>query len=175
MAVLLDSERCILYLYDSVRKCLQTKAVRGHRIDCFSVQPNQGVVGSVFSTGIGVILKSPYDDLRFDRQIDQYRKSITRNMICVPLKISSDCIGCIEVANRRGYDYSQDDYQLVECVAREVSTGTLAIKIAQTKEPHNRIDNEFKENISHLTNENLLSPLLKNVLIILADYFKSEK
>lgn len=154
---------------------MQTKAVRGHRIDCFSLQPDQGVIGQVYCSGNGVILTSPYNDPHFDRNIDQYRKSITRNMICIPLKVGSQCIGCIEVANKRVTDFSEDDYSLVECVAREIAAGTFTLSFSQIKDTKSKVENEFKENVSHVANENLLSPLLKNVLIILADYFKSEK
>ncbi len=45
--MLLDSERCIMYIYDPVAKLLQTKAVRGPKIDCFTVPPEKGESDSI--------------------------------------------------------------------------------------------------------------------------------
>ena len=175
MSTLLDCERCILYVFDPTSGQLQTKAVRGPRIERFSVPPDKGIIGAVYSTRNGIILKSPYEDTRFDRTLDQKRKSLTRNMICVPLKMKGNCIGCLEVANKRGSVFSEQDYQLTAAVAKELAAGLFSKKFKIAAEGMAKEKAEFKEKVKQVANENLLTPLLKNVLIILAEIIKCER
>ncbi len=122
-----------------------------------------------------MLLRSPYEDARFDRGIDQQRKSVTRNMVCVPLKTGDSCMGCIEVANKRGGMYTEQDYQMLVGVGREIATGLAAQNLKQAFQELGKENDLFRGRVGQVAGENLLSPLLKSVLIILADLLKSEK
>ena len=129
-------------------------------------------MGTVYTSQQGIILESPYDDPRFNPVLDQKRKSVTRNMICVPLTKGNKCIGCIEVANKTTGEFTEQDYKFVITITKELYTGLITKEdIGEFK----RNDSEFKEKIGEMANENLLTPLLKNVLILLASMIKSEK
>jgi len=164
-----------MYVYDANTKMLQTKAVRGPRIECFAIPAERGIIGAVFTTKNGMMLKSPYEDPRFDRMIDQNRKSITRNMICVPLKSGGKCVGCIEVANKKGTMFTEWDYKLVASVSRELANGLVANQFKSVGEEMGKSKNVFKDKVGQVANENLLTPLLKGALIILAEILKCEK
>ena len=96
-------------------------------------------------------------------------------MICVPLKAAGNVFGCLELANKRSGTYSEEDYQLVMTTAKELATGFKAQEQKQAYEQSAKVDEAFRESVGQIANENLLTPLLKMVLIILADLLKSEK
>ena len=164
-----------MYVYDPLLKLLTTKVARGTNIGKFSVSPDKGIIGLVYKTQTGIILPSAYKDQRFDRSLDKQRKSITRDMMCVPLKVGGKCVGCLEIANKHESNYNEDDYQLASSIGRELAVGittrsenNLASDFIQNK-------NNFSEKLRDISDRNLLSPLLKNILIILAEVLKSEK
>ena len=121
------------------------------------------------------MLRAPYEDPRFDRSLEKLRKSITRCLICVPLKAAGRCLGCLELANKRTGFYSESDYQLAGTVARELAKGLHGQELRERYETLSRLDETFRENVGQVASENLLTPLLKMLLIILAELFKSEK
>lgn len=119
------------------------------------------------------MIQSVTEDWRFDASIDKKRKSITKNIICVPLKIGETCVGCLEIANKHNSEFKDYNYMLVSAIGRQLTLGI----ISRANSIPNQIQGkeQFTEKISQLTNENLLAPLLRNVLIILAEILKCEK
>ena len=132
-------------------------------------------MGYVYTNRNGVMLRSPYEDSRFDRSLDQQRKSITRNMICVPLKTGTFCHGCLEISNKRSGPFTESDYQLVISVAKEIAAGFSAQSLKKAFSECGQEGDEFRTKVAQIAGENLLTPLLKSILIILADILKSEK
>jgi hypothetical protein len=129
----------------------------------------------VCTSGNGVLLRAPYEDPRFDRSIEKLRKSITRCLICVPLKAADRCLGCIELANKRSGYYLDQDYQLTLTVAKELAKGLKAQELREISDTATKIEDAFRDNVAQVASENLLTPLLKMLLILVAELFKSEK
>ena len=96
-------------------------------------------------------------------------------MVCVPLKTCNSCFGCLEIANKRGSAYSDQDYQLLVSVAKELTSGLMEQSLQNGVKGYGKENEEFRSKVAQLANENLLTPLLKNMLIILADMLKGEK
>ena len=63
----------------------------------------------MYTSHNGIIVDSPYDDLRFDSELDKNRKSITKNIMCVPVKFGENCVGCLEIANKRDNTFFADE------------------------------------------------------------------
>lgn len=114
-----------------------------------------------------MLLESAYEDWRFDKSLDQKRRSATHNMICVPIGVGEQCLGCLEVANKRIGSYNKHDYELAVAVARELALG-FAVQVKASEDAEDG-------RVSQIANENLLSPLLRNVLKILLEILKCEK
>ena len=74
-----------------------------------------GIIGEVFNTGNPVFLKNPYEDKRFNLQLDHKLKQITKNLLAVPIKFAEHSIGVLEVANKQTQsEYSDTDLLLVK-------------------------------------------------------------
>jgi GAF domain-containing protein len=144
---------------------LTTKAIRGAGMNKFSVSPDRGIIGLVYKSHKGITSSYPSNDSRFDPSLDNYRKSSTRNILCVPLKTANNCIGCIEMSNKIHSEYTVEDFNLLSCIAKQLAIGLVIHK-------HKEVTRVINDQIA---NNNLLTPLLKNVLIILAEILKSEK
>jgi adenylate cyclase len=162
-----------MYCYDKQSNSLTTKAVRGSNINSFTIPIDKGIIGHVFSSQNGVLVDSAYEDWRFDKSLDQKRRSTTHNIICVPIRVGNTCLGCLEVANKKAGNYNKYDYKLVASVANELAIGLSTHFIASLPKGIERIRED--EGVTQMANDNLLSPLLRNVLKILSEILKCEK
>jgi hypothetical protein len=77
----------------------------------------------------------------------------------------SKCLGCIEVANKLS-SFTSNEYNLINSLAKELAQGVLS--------PCVRVESEEIPS-EQIADEDLLNPLLRNVLIILAETVKCEK
>ncbi|MDR3548367.1 MAG: GAF domain-containing protein [Candidatus Pacebacteria bacterium] len=134
----LEVERCIIYAYDQQTDSLKTLAMAGNVSEGFSLAKDRGSVGHAFCTGNTVAMRSPYEDRRFDKGVDQLRHSVTRNLLCVPAAVGKERLGCVEVANKKGLGFVEGDMRLVELIAKEIAAG-LKREIVRKKQVPDRI------------------------------------
>ena len=113
---LLDTERASIFLHDPQRRQLWTKvALRAGEI---RVPDTAGIVGHVFQTGQIVEVPRPYEDARFNPEIDRHSGFVTRNLLSAPLKdIDGRTIGVLQALNRRVGGFTSNDWALVELLA----------------------------------------------------------
>ena len=171
----MDVEHCIVYVHNPSSNLLVTKAICGSGLDRFTVSVERGLVGLSFTSCRGILSTSPYSDPRFDQSLDQNRNCITRNIICAPIHSGNECIGCIEVTNKKYAELDKGDFKLVTAVAKELAMGLIQRRSKATIQGLMDNVNEFKEKTGIIANENLLTPMLKYSLTILAEFLKSEK
>ena len=89
--------------------------------------PNHtGIAGSVFTNSQAIIIDDAYSDERFNKEIDKQTGYVTRNIICVPIKIRNEkTIGVIQLLNKISGSFSGDDLKLLEAITS--FNGSLAI------------------------------------------------
>lgn len=68
---------------------------------------DQGLPGAVSRSGNPLLISDPARDPRFAGA-----GRIPRNIFVIPLKTPYECLGCIQMTNKREGDFSQDDYQM---------------------------------------------------------------
>lgn len=87
-------------------------------ISGISIANGQGIAGSVVKEEKAIIVEDCEKDERFSKSVDEESGFVTRSMICVPLKNKYECLGCIQMINRRdGKLYDKDDLELCENLA----------------------------------------------------------
>lgn len=89
-----------------------SKALRRQRFNL-----NHGVAGYVVATGESVIVDDAKDNPHFLSIVDQKTGFETRSLLCVPLISGGRVIGVVELLNKIGRPFSQDDMQAVKAVA----------------------------------------------------------
>src|SRR5262249_15774946 len=98
---LLDADRSTLFLYDRKTDQLWSRVAEGLDTKEIRVPANAGVAGVVFSTGETANIQDPYNDPRFNPQIDQQTGYRTRSILCIPVVNKlGERIGVTQVLNK---------------------------------------------------------------------------
>ena len=121
-AELARAEQASLMIFDEASQELSIKCVKGLNekiVQNLRVKPGQGIAGFVFETGRSLLVKNVDQDPRFtERQRARYK---TKSLICVPLRIDQRKIGVINLTDKTGDGFDEDDLKLVESVASHAS------------------------------------------------------
>jgi len=121
-ADLVGAEQASLMIFDEASQELSIKCVKGLNekiVQNLRVKPGQGIAGLVFETGESLLVKNVDQDPRFSqRQRARYR---SKSLISVPLSISQRKIGVINLTDKVGNAFDENDLKLVESVASHAS------------------------------------------------------
>ena len=89
----------------------------------------QGIAGLVAEGGKPEIVNDPYHDPRFFHEADKRSGFLTRNLLCVPIRLkhpastqTEQIVGVLEVVNKRVEGgFSKDDLYIIELVANQAA------------------------------------------------------
>jgi len=99
-----------------------------------------GIVGCVAQSGRPEIVNDPASDPRFFKKISSDVGFASRSILCVPLISRDRVIGAIELLNKEGGDFNQEDLERLQGIAATVA---VAIENAglyeQTEEERSRL------------------------------------
>jgi signal transduction histidine kinase len=117
---LLDAERASLFLLtaDGSLESTVAQGPRGTMLAPIRVPPGKGIAGWVATSGETVNIPDAYADARFDPSNDQRSGFRTRSILCMSLPDhGGKIIGVIQVLNKRGRPFDEDDEALLQTVA----------------------------------------------------------
>ncbi len=97
-----------------------------------------GIVGWVMQNKQKTVIFDASKDARFSKQVDQKTQFVTKSMLCVPLVVKNECVGAIQVLNKKSASgqFSQDDLEMLENLS---NSGAIAIKNARLYQSEQRI------------------------------------
>ncbi len=98
---LLQCERASIFLHDPTRRQLWTKvALQTSEI---RVPETAGIVGAAFTENQVLHVPAPYDDPRFNREVDRKNNFVTRNILSAPMSdIERRPTGVLQAINKKG-------------------------------------------------------------------------
>ena len=118
-AELLNAERASIFLHDENRGELWTRVALGSSE--IRVPETAGIVGHVFKNNALLATPEPYDDPRFNREIDRRSGYVTRNLLTAPARdMARQPIGVLQVVNRVGGAFNENDQIVMELLAEQV-------------------------------------------------------
>jgi HD-GYP domain-containing protein (c-di-GMP phosphodiesterase class II) len=120
---LLDCEASSLLLKDGGGK-LFFEVASGEKSEIvkrFRLKMGMGIAGWVAMHDEPLIVLKAQEDSRFFRDIDQAAGFITKDIICVPLKIKETVIGVIQGINKRTGEFTRDDLDLFQSLADQIA------------------------------------------------------
>ena len=127
---LLCAERASIFLHDGTTNELWTTVALGAkeiRVPCTA-----GIVGHVFQTNALLSVPRPYEDARFNRDVDRKTGFVTRNLLTTPLRdIDGKPLGVIQVVNRVGGDFTSAEETLVELLADQAGVAIQRYRFQQ--------------------------------------------
>jgi len=152
----MDTERCSIFLADDQREHLRLYVATDLQRDEVRIPKSHGVAGWVFSNRVPVIINNAYEDPRFFAGIDRQTGFQTRSILCVPLiDRKGQCIGTMQVLNKKTGNFTDDDREILTYVAGSVS---VALENSILYEQLKASDRAKEKVIHHLAHE-LKTPL----------------
>lgn len=136
-----NAEKGSLMLYDTSDNTLQVKVVYGLKdkkheddinngiVECQKMSPDSGIAGKVFTEKKSIITNLGGNDPRFSQLATDSNVS---SLICVPLIAKGECIGIINITNKKnGKLFNKKDLEFVEALANQAA---IAVDNAQLYE-----------------------------------------
>ena len=153
---IMDSERSTVFLHDDKSDELWSLVATGLEKNEIRFPCSQGLAGWVFQHRKHLIINDPYNDGRFYPEVDRKTGFRTQSIICAPLiNRKNNCIGVLQVLNKRGGGFSKNDEELLAAICNYVA---IALENAKLYEEL-RLMNKAKERVvNHLSHE-LKTPL----------------
>ena len=138
------AEASSLFLIDDNGKELVCSACSGPvDITGLRIPADAGIVGRVYNERSGQMVRDVTKDADFGAMVDEQTGFTTKSILCAPLSLGDECLGCIEIINKNTGDglFEADDLTLLETLA---GAATLAIHnfrltqqvVAQERERH---------------------------------------
>jgi Nif-specific regulatory protein len=122
---IVEGDAASLLLLDSNKKNLRFEVAlgpKGLEAKKFVVQTDEGIAGWVVKNNRSLIVSDPANDPRYSPTVQQSTGYTTRNMLAVPMRVRDECIGVIEILNKKSDDgFSLADLEVLEMLANQAA------------------------------------------------------
>ena len=116
IAQLLQAEQVTFFVVDHIRKILWSKNARGKDGQLISIEIpiDSGIAGYVATTGETLNIADPYNDVRFNSQVDRDTGFCTRNILCLPIvNDRNEVFAVVQALNKAGnlpFDHRDEEH-----------------------------------------------------------------
>ncbi len=112
--IVLNADRCSVFLYDKDKNELWSKVALGMESEEIRFSADKGFAGYAVKTGETIRIKDAYKDSRFNKEIDKHTGYKTYNMLCMPIRnIKFEIIGAFQVLNKKDGEFTPDDEEIL--------------------------------------------------------------
>jgi adenylate cyclase len=172
----LDSERATLFLHDPESGELFSRVAQGEGLTEIRVSDTEGIVGSVFSSGVTEIIADAYGDKRFNREVDRRTGYRTRNLLSVPLRNQAgQLMGVTQVLNKRSGTFTEIDLALVEAINRQAANALNQARLIEQLQQQQREEQELLAITEAIATELHLDKLLAHILRATTQLLNAER
>lgn len=145
--VYLNAEAASIFLVEEdgaaliCRKCAGPVDVTGLRL-----RPDQGIVGETVSQNAPQIVRDVSEHDSFAGVVDADTGFVTRSILCAPLTVRGNCIGVLELINKRSGDrlFAASDMHLATAVASAAALAIHNASMAQALVEQERVRKELE-------------------------------
>jgi Nif-specific regulatory protein len=127
--LLCQGQASSLLLVDRETKKLYFETVLGSKgsdVKQYTVKEEEGVAGWVVRHNKSLIVNDPLNDKHRFKKISQAIDYPVKNMIAVPMRVKDECIGVIEILNKKdGKDFVQEDLEWIEIFATQAAIAVV--------------------------------------------------
>ena len=83
-----------------------------------------------FQSGVGEIIHRPYEDERFNSQIDEQTGYVTKNIVCAPIMSARrETIGVIQILNKNKGRFRKIDLEILEAICSQAAVSLRMRKV----------------------------------------------
>ena len=145
--VYLNAEAASIFLLEEdgqaliCRKCAGPVDVTGLRL-----RPDQGIVGKTVTQNESQIVRDVSENDNFAAVVDKDTGFVTRSIMCAPLTVRGQCIGALELINKRSGDrlFAASDMHLATAVASAAALAIHNARMAQALVEQERVRKELE-------------------------------
>ncbi len=117
-AQLVTAKRATIYVLDAAKAELWSHSAMGDGVGEIRFPLGTGISGMVALTGETILLDDPYNDPRFNQEIDKRTGYRTRNLLTMPVKSAKGAIiGVFQLLNKRLGNFSKEDVEVLTTFA----------------------------------------------------------
>ncbi|CEM12878.1 unnamed protein product [Vitrella brassicaformis CCMP3155] len=174
-----EAERGSIFIFDPDRGELFSRCLTGSFSMPIRVKKGAGIIGSVFESGVPLLIDDVYKDPRFNPTVDKGTKFRTKSVLCVPLRLGPKVVGVVQLLNKRCNSgdgcFTEADFELAQSLGNLITPGLTSPKLHRKLRYH--YDNEkrlIKQAISG-TKERIMSPLVREVMRGVANILQAER
>jgi len=120
---LMNAETSSIFEVDYEREELRFRLARGKwgsKAQEIRLAMGEGIAGRAAQEGKPILVPDIEQDKRFTPRVDAHTGFKTRSIICVPIKHKGRLIGVLEVLNKRGGPFDEDDVELLTVVSNQI-------------------------------------------------------
>lgn len=131
---LVQSEQASLLLLDESTGELYFDTAtgdKGEEVKQIRLKKGEGIAGWVAEHNEPLIVPDVNADPRFTARVDRKSGFITRNILCVPVRIKSRLIGVLQAINKRGDAFSEEDQDYLTALANQVAVAIENARLYQ--------------------------------------------
>ena len=159
------AERGTLFLHDDNTRELYSRIAQGISFHEIRIMDTDGIAGAVFQSGTSEIVNDPYDDDRFNRDVDTETGYLTESILCTTVRnAKGEVIGVIEVLNKQSSQFNESDMSLLEGLANQSAMTLQSLQMVEYMEGKRKREIEFLNVVSEITSELELTRLLRRVI-----------
>jgi sigma-B regulation protein RsbU (phosphoserine phosphatase) len=145
--IYLDAEAGSIFLLEEDGSALVCRECAGP-VDIVGVRlaPDEGIVGKTVRTRAAQIVRDVSENVDFAAGIDAGTGFVTRSILCAPLIVRGQCIGALELLNKRSGDglFDGRDAQLVTAIASAAALAIHNARMAQALVEQERVRKELE-------------------------------
>ena len=127
---LLDCARTSIFLHDRKTGELWTKVALGTKE--IRVPAGAGIVGHVFTANQMLHVPKPYEDARFNQDVDKKTGFVTRNLLTAPMVgIDGQPVGVIQAVNKCTEAFTETDFAILQLLADHAGVAIQRFNLMQ--------------------------------------------
>ena len=124
ITLLMGAEVGSLLLVDDEKRELYFEVAlgeKGDKVKEIRLKMGEGIAGWVAERGEPLLIRDVKKDPRFYKSADKKTDFITRDMICVPVKVKDKIIGVLQAINKKQGIFTEDDLKLFKLFSNQVA------------------------------------------------------
>ena len=119
------------------------------------IPADAGIVGRCYQERDGQMVRDVTEDKDFGAMVDEQTGFTTKSILCAPLSLGDDCLGCIEIINKTTGDnlFETDDLTLLETLAGAAALAIYNFRLTEqvVKQERQRHELELAAQIQRQT------------------------
>ncbi|MBM3461176.1 MAG: diguanylate cyclase [Armatimonadetes bacterium] len=111
------TDELVVRVVRGIDRVVEEKILNGE-IQCTRIRKGEGIAGRVLEKGEPIVI----DELQEDGRFKESKESRVDNIMCVPLKVFEECIGVINITNKKfSQKFTEEDLKIISALAGQAA------------------------------------------------------